>query len=119
MKRNFFIAALFFLMAGTTFAVEIPADMQGKWITDNPDLNCKQEDVMVMTIDGKSIDEADISSCEVKKVSGKDGKYKISTRCCSQDGCSSALHTENYEVKNDSLTIGTKKMIQRYKRCPN
>jgi hypothetical protein len=109
MKKQLTTALLLGLcmLTGTTLAIELPSELQGKWIGETSDSSCNKEGDFVTTIGKASIDEGDVSSCKVKKVSGKDGQYKISTTCCSDDGCSTALNSSNYQIKDNILTIET------------
>ena len=95
------------MLTGTALAIELTSELQGKWIGETSDSSCNKEGDFFTTIGKTSIDEGDVLSCKVKKVSGKDGQYKISTMCCSDDGCSTALSSSNYQIKDNILTAET------------
>lgn len=125
MKKSLKITIIFLFnfFVNTAYAIEIPSDLHGNWVDEESKLACNQEEAFVTTIGKKSIDEGDVSSCEIKKLSGKDGKYKISSRCCSGDGCSSTLNSSTYKIVDNALiiedVIGGKKHVRRFKRCQN
>lgn len=117
MKKLSLIISLFMFLMGAAHAaaVEFPQELQGKWAWNGPEATCADVEVTGLIIDKKTASYGTESSCQLLKVSGSNGKYRIQERCSSEDGSSKS--TEAYALQGSILTIGEKQMARKFKKC--
>jgi hypothetical protein len=129
MKKNLAFSVLFLAsVLLPAFAADMPNELLGKWAGDDEMLcqdkkscDCSQVNEAGLIIKNKSISHGSSSSCEVKKISGKIGNYKISQKCSDTEGIRNT--TKSYDVTKDSLkvkeSLGEHIYEFKFKRCHN
>ena len=117
MKKLSLATSLSMVLMGAAHAaaVEFPQELQGKWAWDSPEAKCAEVEVTGLVIDKKTASYGTESSCQILKVSGSNGKYRIQERCSSEDGSSKS--TEAYALQGSILTIGEKQMARKFRKC--
>jgi hypothetical protein len=118
MMRNLSLTTSFLIVTAITtnaIAAEFPQELQGKWAWDSPEAKCADVEVSGLVIDKKTASYGTESSCQILKVTGSNGKYRIQERCSSEDGSSKS--TEAYALQGSTLTIGEKQMARKFKKC--
>jgi hypothetical protein len=72
---------IFFASTSNAAAAEFPQELQGKWTWDGPDAKCADVEISGLVIDKKNASYGTESSCQILKVTGSGGKYRIQERC--------------------------------------
>ena len=116
-KKSSLITSLLIAAVSITHATaaEFPQDLQGKWAWDSPEAKCADVNISGLVIDKKTASYGTESSCQILKVTGSNGKYRIQERCSSEDGSSKS--TEAYALQGSTLTIGEKQLARKLRKC--
>jgi hypothetical protein len=128
MKKTYLCFFFSIAFSSAMAADEMPSDLLGKWVFNDESMcqdknlcDCAKVGESGLIIGQKSIKFGIDESCEVKKISQKNGSYKISQRCTGTEGNRNI--TKSYFVKGKLLTTkeydGEHNWEFKYKRCPD